>query len=388
MGKKLQYKIAIILYTSGIDYDDRIRKEILSFMKLYPSIFFKIFAIDSKNREESGVSSYGVPYRIPYLKTREKYPSGTHTIAKAWDFYKTIKNDLSEFDAIWCADPQTFIFVFMLQGKPLAWDLHELPDIFMHNPVWRILFRMMEKKVNVMVHANEARLKHLQKIGMIHHNDKQFVLRNYPQFNEIDKEYDDLYLNFEKWVGKDKCVYLQGLGGDDRADVESIQAILKVPGLKAVVVGRIDDDRMKIIRNLCGEENVENQIFFTGQVKQCKTPQYIRKCFMSLVFYKNSSVNNWYCEPNRLFQNVLNGNPVVVGNNPPMKEFVERGGFGIVVDTDGSDVSKIVDGINYVIRNYDVIKSNIAQNSSYALWDRQNDTLEQIMKKFIKIKEK
>lgn len=247
---------------------------------------------------------------------------------------------------------------------------------------------MMEKKVNVMVHANEARLKHLQKIGMIHHNDKQFVLRNYPQFNEIDKEYDDLYLNFEKWVGKDKCVYLQGLGGDDRADVESIQAILKVPGLKAVVVGRIDDDRMKIIRNLCGEENVENQIFFTGQVKQCKTPQYIRKCFMSLVFYKNSSVNNWYCEPNRLFQNVLNGNPVVVGNNPPMKEFVERGGFGIVVDTDGSDVSKIVDGINYVIRNYDVIKSNIAQNSSYALWDRQNDTLEQIMKKFIKIKEK
>ena len=52
MDKNRQYKIALVLYTQGIDYDDRIRKEMLSIMKLYPNVSFKIFAVEPKNREE------------------------------------------------------------------------------------------------------------------------------------------------------------------------------------------------------------------------------------------------------------------------------------------------------------------------------------------------
>ena len=46
----------MILCTNGIEYDDRIRKEMLTVMKLYPDIQFKIFAIISGDatREEKG----------------------------------------------------------------------------------------------------------------------------------------------------------------------------------------------------------------------------------------------------------------------------------------------------------------------------------------------
>ena len=355
-----------------------------SIQKINSNISFKIFAaIEGKNVEESGISSYGIPYRIPYLKSRDKYAGGSHTLAKAWDFYSSIKKDLKEFDAIWCADVESFMVVLMTTKKPLLWDLHELPAPFMRNPILKVLFRVLERKVNVMVHANKARLEYLQEMGLVKYPQKQFYLRNYPQFNEIDTEYDDSYRKFEQWLGSDKCVYLQGLSGDKRADVESIQAVLAVPKLKVVVIGRMSDERMNVIEEKCGRQELANRVFFTGQIKQLKTPQYIRKCFMSLVFYKNCSANNWYCEPNRLFQNVLNGNPVVVGNNPPMKDFVESGGFGISVDTDGSDVSKIIDGINYVVQNYDSIKANIANNSGYALWDSQEETMRAIMEKFL-----
>lgn len=127
MDKNKHYNIALVLYTHGLDYDDRIRKEILSIKSLYSNVDFKIFAVEPKNREEEGITSYGVRYRIPYLKSREKYASGTHTVQKAWDFYKAIKKDLKVFDAVWCADPETFIFVLMLHDKPITWDLHELP---------------------------------------------------------------------------------------------------------------------------------------------------------------------------------------------------------------------------------------------------------------------
>lgn len=378
MDKTKSYKIALVLYTQGIDYDDRIRKEMLSIMGMYPNVEFKIFAVEPNNREESGISSYGVPYRIPYLKSREKYASGTHTLQKAWDFYKTIKKDLKDFDAIWCADPETFIFVLMLHGKPIAWDLHELPLAFMGNPFARAFFRYLERKCNVMVHANEPRLKYLEKIGMVKHPEKQFVLRNYPQFNEIDSDYDTTYDDFVKWLGNDKCAYLQGIVSSSRADTESIEAVLAVPNLKAVVVGGIQPERMEFFKQRFGEEILAKRVYFTGRVKQLKTPQYIRKCCIALVFYKRTSPNNWYCEPNRLFQNVINGNPVVVGNNPPMKEFVEANHFGVSVDTDGSDVKKIIEGIKSVLTDIDSYKNMRVDN---ALWNNQESVLSEIMSK-------
>ena len=138
MDKNKHYNVALVLYTRGIDYDDRVRKEVTTIQELYPNVKFKIFAVEAKNREETGLTSYGVPYRIPFLKSRERYSSGTHTLAKAWDFYKTVKKELKTFDAIWCADPETFLFVLLTCGKPLLWDLHELPLALMGNPVKKI----------------------------------------------------------------------------------------------------------------------------------------------------------------------------------------------------------------------------------------------------------
>ena len=383
MDKNKQYKIALVLYTRGIDYDDRVRKEILTIQKLFPNVLFKIFAVEAKNREETGVTSYDVTYRVPFLKTREKYPSGTHTLAKAWDFYKTIRKDLKKFDAIWCADPETFIFVLMTFGKPILWDLHELPIPLMGNSAKKAFFHMLEKKCNVMIHANKERLDYLHQMGFVKQMDKQYYLRNYPQFNEIDSEYDDAFYAFKKWKGDSKCVYLQGLQDAKRADIESIESVIAFPELKGVVVGRILPEQMKRFKERIGEQVLKERMFFTGQIKQLKTPQYIKECFLSLVFYKKTSPNNWYCEPNRLFQSINNGVPVVVGNNPPMKELVENYGVGISADTDGNDKEKMVIAIKQAMDNIDRLKTNLASSKNNWLWDSQEGTVKLIMERFL-----
>lgn len=374
----MKIKVALVLYTQGLDYDDRVRKEILSIIEINPNITFKIFAVEPKNREEEGVTSYGIPYRIPYLKTREKYPSATHKIAKTWDFYKTIKKDLDCFDIVWCADPETFLYVLLLKGKPIVWDLHELPEQFMGNSIKRCLFRLGEKKVTAMIHANQARLDYLIEKNLVKSLKKQFVLRNYPQFNEIDLEYDDEYYRFTKWLGEDRCVYLQGLMFESRADLESLKAVLSFSGLKAVVVGNIQPRRMEVFQEEFGRE-LGKRVFFTGQIKQLKTPQYIRKCFMSLVFYKNTAANNWLCEPNRLFQNLNNGVPVVVGNNPSLKDIVEKYNVGVCANTDGSDVVEIQTAMKKLIKDYDLFKKNTDLYHDEWLWQSQEGVIKQIL---------
>lgn len=379
------YKVAMLLYTAGLDYDDRIRKEILSIQELYSNISFKIFAVDAKNREEEGVTSYGVPYRVPYLTTRDKYKSGTHTLAKAWNFYQSVKDEIKNYDAVWCADVETFLFVLLTRNKPLVWDLHELPTRFMHKKPMKWLFRHLESRCKAMVHANEQRLQYLIETGYVRHKERNFVLRNYPQFNETDNEYDETYKLFSEWLGEDKCVYLQGINAADRADVESINAVLAVNGLKGVVVGYTRPELLELLQKEHTLEELKGRLFFTGRVKQLKTPQYIQKCLMGMVFYKNTGMNNWYCEANRFFQNIINGSPVVVGQNPSLREAVNTYKIGVVAETDGCDSREIYVAINKLLDNYKEYKANVDACKNTWLWNQQNETLRLIVNKIFQI---
>lgn len=102
---------------------------------------------------------------------------------------------------------------------------------------------------------------------------------------------------------------------------------------------------------------------------------------MSLVFYKNVNPNNWYCEPNRLFQSINNGIPVVVGNNPPMKELVEKYGVGVCAETDGGDVKSIINAIEIVIGDYEGFKHNLEANAQNWLWNQQDNIMREIVEK-------
>lgn len=383
MDKNNGYKIALVLYTQGLDYDDRIRKQMVSIRKLFPTISFKVFAVEPFNREEEGITSYGIPYRIPYLKTREKYPSGSHTLVKALDFYRTVKKDLKGFDALWCADIETFPFVLLTRGMPILWDHHELPERFINKAYLRRLYKFMERRCKVVLHANQPRLDYMKRKGLVSDLGKHYVLRNYPEFNEIDPEYDETFRRFEKWLGQSKCVYLQGLLGRNRADVESIGAVLSIPDLKAVVVGRISEAQMRIFEREFGQE-LSERVFFTGQQKQLKTPQYIRRCIMSLVFYKNTNLNNWYCEPNRLFQNLNNGNPVVVGNNPPLKAVIDNFRVGVCANTDGSEQGKIEMAIRELLASIGLFKENLLANKDQWLWGSQEPIIIQIIERLLR----
>ena len=197
-------------------------------------------------------------------------------------------------------------------------------------------------------------------------------------FADIDKEYDETYRKFEAWKENRRCVYLQGLDGDRRAAYESVAAVLRTDGLTAVVVGRYDQTSRKRLEKEYGEE-LHHRVLFIGRIPQMKIPQYVKQCYTTLVFYKNISPNNYYCEANRFYQSVLMGLPVVVGSNPPMKEIVEKYGFGVSIDDDGGDVQKIIDGIHTIEDRYDVYRKNIEKNKENLLWKNQKTYIKEMM---------
>lgn len=372
-----EIKIALVIKTERLEYDDRVRKEILTIQKLFPQVRFKIFVMFPENKETHGVTSYGTPFQSVYLQSRDKYPSGQKAALKSYEFYKAIKKDLKSFDAVWCANDDTAVVAALVANKHLLWDLHEIPSSLTDNGLKKMLLKYIFARCKVVVHANPQREEYLESIGIVRSPKKHFALRNYPNFSDRDTEYDDHYHDFVKWRGDKKCVYLQGLAYDSRAAYESIAAVLRFPQLSAAVVGGFDKESRDRLEREFGD-SFADRVYFVGKIPQLKIPQYVEQCFMTLVFYKNVSPNNYYCEANRFYQSVILGLPVVVGNNPSMKELVDRYGFGVSIDDDGRDVDKIVSGIEEIVNHYEMYCANIKKSRAVLNWESQEETFRQI----------
>jgi hypothetical protein len=378
-----EIKIAIVIKTMGLEYDDRVRKEILTIEKLFPNISFKIFAMLPDNKTWEGVTEYGVPFKSVYIPARDKYSSAKKVYLKAYQFYKAVKKDLDAFDIVWAANIDASFVPMLYNSKRIVWDLHELPTPYLSNGIKKWILKYIFRRCKIVIHANPQRLNYLESIEVIDDKSKHYSIRNYPNFEDVDKEFDETYIKFVEWRANRKCVYLQGLNNSGRAAYESVVAILQMSDLVAVVVGGYDNEAKSRLVYEYGTETLSKRILFVGKIAQLKIPQYMRECYMSLVFYKNIRPNNYYCEANRFYQAVMMGLPVVVGSNPPMKEIVDQYGFGISIADDGGNIEKIKDGITIIINNYDKYKTNVTSNSKILSWDSQESYIINMINKIL-----
>ncbi len=186
-----KYKIALVIKTEGLEYDDRVRKEILSVKKLFPEIEFKIFAMLDKNIEIEGITSYGIPYKGIYIPARDKYSSGKMPLLKAWQFHRAIEHELLLFDAVWAANDTVPFTLLLTKNKRLLWDEHELPKSFLGGLFKQAILKYIYRRCKVVVHANPQRRQYLINRGLIENPNKHYALRNYPSFSDLVSEFGD-----------------------------------------------------------------------------------------------------------------------------------------------------------------------------------------------------
>ena len=124
----------------------------------------------------------------------------------------------------------------------------------------------------------------MAKLGLISNITKHYAIRNYPNFDDVDQEYDDIYKDFIRWKNNRRCVYLQGLNNDGRAAYESVKTVLDTDDLVAVVVGSFDKKAKELLEKEYAK-GLENRVFFAGRIPQLKLPQYVEACFTTMVFY-------------------------------------------------------------------------------------------------------
>lgn len=363
-------KIAFVLRTVGLEYDDRVRKEALALSK-YAEVFIYVNFAD--NREEEGVTDYGIPYKSFKLFTRDKLPSAKYLLIKAFEFFLKVRPHLKKYDMVWAHEEYAFMFPLLLKKRFCIWDLHEIPFRFQRKYM-KSLFKKIEKKSIFLLHANKYRIQYLRKEGLIQDNAKHLYLNNFPDSNFVESNEvhnkDENYEDFIKWLDKDKYVYLQGLMSEGRFPYNTIKSILSTD-LKMLVVGSFDEQAMNALKNEYGDEILE-RVYFMGMINQLFIPAYLSKAEYTVILYNTDTPNNKYCEPNRLYQSISLSIPILVGNNPPMKSIVEEYDIGISLMSDGRDLEELTEKIGLMQKRKKDFKSNLKKYANKFLWNDED----------------
>ena len=283
------------------------------------------------------------------------------------EFYFKTYRLLREADVVWAHEEYTFLFPLLSEKNQYIWDLHEIPKFFQASYMKRI-FHIIENKSKKILHANEARMDYLHSIGLIRDIQKHDFINNYPDKLFLSSKSEDKNLKkFKEWIKDEDYIYLQGLSFSQRNPLVTLQAIIEC-GIKTVVVGNVDKTALKSFKKKYSENKINSMIFFTGQINQLDITQYIKNCKFSIITYDSSSINQIYCEPNRLYQALSMGKPVIVSKNPTMKNLIQNNCYGIVLNDYGENKLTLLDAIDTMENNYSKFFNKINIHKGNFIW--------------------
>lgn len=376
--------VLMLIKTIGLEYDDRVRKEALFVKKSGREI--NITVIDDINENRNGSTSYGVKFDAVRLLTRKTFKQAKGLLFKTIEMYikLSIITMKKKPKIIWIHNVEMagmipFLLLLKKFGliKMIVWDQHELPrDRLLNNRIIRrILKRLMEYSDKVIV-ANDQRKAYLvEKLSL--NNINITTIDNYVDNNFFDLPKGSLPTEVTEWLNGNKYLLAQGGAAPGRYLEQLIAAIINIKNIKLIVVGPYNTENKIMLEKKYPHLN--DYVFFTGLIPQMKIVDYIDNATASVIMYSTDSMNNKLCSPNRLYQALSRGIPVIVGNNPPMSSLVNRTGSGIIMNSDGRDSNEIVKAIERLLVDETKYINNSNKNKMIVNWNSQFSKLDSVL---------
>lgn len=218
---------------------------------------------------------------------------------------------------------------------PLVYDAHEL------YPEQRSFSRPQRRICSA---AENAYIKNAQLVFAVNESISQEMARRYdikkPMVltNAIDPpaEFDpsasyDLLREKLRLPASRRILLLQGGFAPNRNLNELVQAMahVKEPDVDLVMMG-FGDYGQKLQSTAHRLGLVGKRVYFLPAVPQSELLQHSASADMGIIPYPHVDLNSYYCTPNKLFEFIQAGLPIIANDSPELRRFVDNEGFGIV----------------------------------------------------------
>lgn len=189
--------------------------------------------------------------------------------------------------------------------------------------IWKPIHNYGVASSDVILHAERNRMEHFKK----HYpgRDKpQVVIENFP------------------FMGGDpparsapseevRVVYLGGFG-DDRFTEEIIVSFAKLPPtMKLDIIGFGRPEYLTRLRKVTHDLGVTH-VRLLPPVPYSEIPAVLANYHIGVALYRNTDLNNYYCAPNKVYDYLMNGMPVITNRYPGLVSVIDPNRVGVCME--------------------------------------------------------
>lgn len=286
----------------------------------------------------------------------------------------------SKFDVLVSNDLDTLPANFLisrLKNKPLVYDSHEyfteVPEL-VNRPgvkrIWELLERMMVPHIRYAITV-------CQSIAGIYTEKYKVpfqVVRNFPPATNEKK--------MKLSEGIDNFIIYQGALNVGRGLETAIRSMNYLEGVRLVIAGEGDirNDLELLVKN----EGLSSRVEFPGRLPIQTLSELTPKASVGLSIEDDIGLNYRYALPNKLFDYIQAGVPVLVTKLPEMEAIVQAYGIGEVVsDLNPLNLSEVLKEMIHNTEKRMVWKKNLEVASRELVWENEEITLQNIFKPFL-----
>jgi len=193
------------------------------------------------------------------------------------------------------------------------------------------------------------------------------IIRNLPF-------YDDNKVSFKS---RENLIIYQGALNKDRGIELMIEAMQHIEGYELVIAGAGDIENQ--LRSISQELKLEGKVRFFGRLQIDILNQLTRTCKLGLSLERNTNLNYYYALPNKIFDYINAGVPVVCSNLPEMTAVVSQYKVGAIFD--GETAVELAATINKLLENTKLLETyheNCHIASEKLNWENEKDRLKEI----------
>lgn len=286
-----------------------------------------------------------------------------------------VSNDL---DTLW---PNSVISRW--KKIPLVYDSHEIftevPELVSRpskQNIWRKLEARLFPKLRYVFTVNDSIAAWFEN----RYGIRPLVVRNMPRFskpnaNALTRE--QLHL-----PPQGKIVLLQGAGINiDRGAEELVDAMSLLENVTLVFVG--SGDVIPLLKLRVQEKQLESRVIFTGKVPHEKLRAYTAIADLGVTLDKPTNINYKFSLPNKIFDYIHAGVPVLASELPEVAAIVRNYKVGIVIPSVTPEA--VANGIReaFASPEYETWKANALKAASTLCWETEEKVLKEVYSQFL-----
>lgn len=268
---------------------------------------------------------------------------------------------------------------------PLVYDSHEyftgVPELVNRPKVQRIWKRI---ESHILPHLQYAYTvnESIARLYREEYNVEFESIRNVPEprrYPPRDRELlrRDLHLPNDK-----KIILLQGAGINiQRGAEEAVLAMQYIDHALLLIVG--GGDVIPVLRKMVAGHHLGDKVRFEGKKAPSDLVFYTESADLGLSLDKDTNLNYRYSLPNKLFDYIHAGIPVLASNLPEVRKIVEEYGIGRIAENhDPQHLAQLMKEMLSDTDGMQAMQLRLGKAASELNWDRERQKLINIFKNF------